>query len=113
MAAAKESGSLVARGGFDDSRSRAHAIGCSGNGKVKNESNPGWTVHNHHTWGTGLLLAPAMALTRLVAPENSGFSQWGYSLVNTMSILLGYLSVVGFSLPLGLLPPPAQLATVP
>ena len=74
-------------------RTGAQAIGFNCDGKVGNETNPGWTVHNHYTWGTGLLLAPAMALTRLVAPENSGFNPWGYSLVNTMSIL-GYVHIV-------------------
>ena len=75
-----------------------HAIGYELTAMVSKEANPGWTADNHHTWGTGIMLSPAMLLTRLINTTASGFNNTGFSLISTLSFLWVVLSVWMFFL---------------
>ncbi len=73
----------------------ASAIGYHLNPDLTMQSIDSWARgSNHHTWGTGVLLAPSLMLQKLVLPSTMGFSSVTYSLVSYNSMLLTFLSVL-------------------
>lgn len=73
----------------------AHALGYNLDGDLTRLTIDSWAKgDNHHSWGTGLLLAPFLYLQALVAPHWIGWNHVSLSTLAFAAGLLGVLSVV-------------------
>ncbi len=86
--------------GFDDASylSWAHNIGYKHSLNMREALVETAAKDNIHTWGTGLFLAPAFFIMKYFDLDNShqGYNATAFGLVNSLSILLSFFSVLIF-----------------
>ncbi len=71
----------------------AQAIGYNHDGNLRRIPFASWAKDdNHHSWGTGIFLAPSLLAQNLIAPQWSG---WTHVSLSAMSAMSAFWSILG------------------